>query len=179
EEKTAVVGKWIVNDGDDFFTKLFKKYPKMRIIAEDLGDLRPEVLQLRDRYRLPGMRVIQFDIFSPFKKHQVTYLGTHDNDATLCWFAELDQKTQKKLLRRFHRVYPGMELGDAFLAYALDAKSELVILSANDILGDTRRINTPGTTGSPDWEYKLTSLKGIKDKVPFLKERNALRKRKA
>ena len=179
EEKTAVVGKWIVNDGDDFFTKLFKKYPKMRIIAEDLGDLRPEVLQLRDRYRLPGMRVIQFDIFSPFKKHQVTYLGTHDNDATLCWFAELDQKTQKKLLRRFHRVYPGMELSDAFLAYALDAKSEFVILSANDILGDTRRINTPGTTGSPNWEYKLTSLKGIKDKVPFLKERNALRKRKA
>ncbi|MBR3167960.1 MAG: 4-alpha-glucanotransferase [Erysipelotrichaceae bacterium] len=174
-EKTAIVGEWIVNDGDDFFTRLFDKYPDLRIIAEDLGDLRPEVLELRDRYHLPGMRVIQFDTFSPFRKHQVTYLGTHDNDATLAWYAELDKKTQKKILRCFRRRYPGMELRDAFLAYALDAKSELVVLSVNDITGDTRRINTPGTTGSPDWEYKLTSLKEFREQIPFLKERNRLR----
>ena len=124
------------------------------------------------------MRVIQFDTFSPFRKHQVTYLGTHDNDATLAWYAELDKKAQKKILRRFRHRYPGMELRDAFLAYALDAKSELVVLSVNDITGDTRRINTPGTTGSPDWEYKLTSLKEFREQIPFLKERNRLRGKK-
>ena len=177
-EKTAVVGEWIVNDGDDFFAKLFEQYPDMRIIAEDLGDLRPEVLELRDRYHLPGMRVIQFEPFAPFRRHQVTYLGTHDNDATLAWFAFLDKETKKKLLRRLRRRYPGMELRDSLLAYALDAKSELVILSANDITGDTRRINTPGTTGSPDWEYKLKSLKEFREQIPFLKERNELREEK-
>ena len=34
------------------------------IIAEDLGDITPEVIKLRDKYGFPGMEVFQFDFNS-------------------------------------------------------------------------------------------------------------------
>ena len=41
----ARVGEWKIGPQDDFFNELYKKYPNTDLIAEDLGDLRPEVLE--------------------------------------------------------------------------------------------------------------------------------------
>ncbi len=55
-----------------------------------------DVLQLRDQFHLPGMRVLQFafdgdpqNIFLPehHVHNAVAYTGTHDNDTTRGWYA--------------------------------------------------------------------------------------------
>ena len=94
ECETAIDGKWIEAPGYKFFDLLLGKYPNLQIIAEDLGDLRPEVLELRDHYDFPGMNVIQFTFEDCEFLHKgdwnrvnsVAYLDTHDNDTMLSYF---------------------------------------------------------------------------------------------
>ena len=52
---TAIEGAWIEAPGYKLFDRFFQEVPGLEIIAEDLGDLRPEVLTLRDHYNFPGM----------------------------------------------------------------------------------------------------------------------------
>ena len=66
----------------------------MPIIAEDLGEITPDVIELREKFTLPGMKILQFGFSgpdNPFLPHNypetcVTYTGTHDNDTTAGWF---------------------------------------------------------------------------------------------
>ena len=67
----------------------------MPIIAEDLGEIDHSVVQLRDKFGFPGMKILQFAFENPnennFLPHNhvrncVCYTGTHDNDTTLGWY---------------------------------------------------------------------------------------------
>jgi 4-alpha-glucanotransferase len=71
---------------------------RLRIIAEDLGIITPEVNALRQAIGLPGMRILQFafdgDARNPYLPHNydantVVYTGTHDNDTTRGWWESL------------------------------------------------------------------------------------------
>jgi 4-alpha-glucanotransferase len=57
---TAQTGQWIPGPGGDFFAAAEKKLGGLPFIAEDLGLITPDVGTLRDRFPLPGMRVLQF-----------------------------------------------------------------------------------------------------------------------
>ena len=66
------------------------------IIAEDLGEISKDVSDLRLKYGLPGMKILQFsfsstpnDPFLPsnYEPNFVAYTGTHDNETTLGWFS--------------------------------------------------------------------------------------------
>ena len=58
--KTAVKGKWIKGPGKAFFDDLQNQLGPLNIIAEDLGEITPEVIQLRDDLGFPGMKILQF-----------------------------------------------------------------------------------------------------------------------
>jgi 4-alpha-glucanotransferase len=81
-----------------------RKCPNLEIIAEDLGDLRPQVLTLRDHYNFPGMNVIEFTFFDAEiakkpgydRENMVAYLGTHDNDPLKSYYNKLDLKSQSE-----------------------------------------------------------------------------------
>ncbi|MBQ9036703.1 MAG: 4-alpha-glucanotransferase [Erysipelotrichaceae bacterium] len=165
EEETAINGEWIINSGDDFFARFFKKYPKCRIVAEDLGDLRAEVLELRDKYKLMGMRVLEFNFYEDSKEHEICYIGTHDNETMKKWHRELDQHERRHVNALIRKKYPDYSVLDGIIQYAIDMKSKYVILSVTDILLDDRRINLPGTIGSPNWEYKLESFRSLKRRL--------------
>lgn len=70
---------------------------KLPIVAETLGVITPEVVELRDGFGFPGMGILQFAFgtdpqspdFKPhnYKRNFVAYTGTHDNDTTLGWWA--------------------------------------------------------------------------------------------
>ncbi len=75
-------------------------------MAEDLGVITPEVEELRDRFGLPGMKVLQFafngDADNPYLpdrhgEHSVVYTGTHDNDTTVGWWAALDEESRDRV----------------------------------------------------------------------------------
>ena len=177
KEETAVNGEWVINTGDDFFARLYEKYPDIQIAAEDLGLIRPEVYELRDKYGLAGMHVLQFAFFEEAREHEIAYTGTHDNDALVTWFRSLDKAEQTKIRKLVKKQFPEEKIYTGILAFALAMKSELVILSVTDILEDTRRINFPGTVGSPNWEYKIDRFDKLQECLAYLKQFNIRFKR--
>lgn len=174
---TAVEGEWIEAPGYALFDTIYKTYPDINIVAEDLGELRPEVLVLRDHYKLAGMRIIQFS-FDPYNKMEdkenlLVYTGTHDNESLCDWYKK-QSADYKKQTRKFMKKskYGYKNMLDNFLYYALDRKANLAILPMLDILhkNDSCRLNTPGTVGNPNWQWKLKDYNEFKERIPVLKE---------
>ena len=168
-EETAVNGEWVENYGVDFFTRLFKKYPDMNIIVEDLGDLRPQVHQLRDRFDLLGMRILQYTFFHEDKEAELCYIGTHDNDSVTGWLKSQSAQFRMEVRKKVKTRFSDKNLYDAVMKYSLSLKSRLIILSVNDITLDDRKINSPGTIGSPNWEYKLSSFRSLSRRLKLIR----------
>ncbi len=60
QNPTAEGGQWIKVPGDALFDALCKKFSALPLVAEDLGIITPEVDALREKYHLPGMKILQF-----------------------------------------------------------------------------------------------------------------------
>ena len=164
---TAVEGEWIEAPGYEVIDTLKAKIKGLNLVAEDLGDLRPEVLELKDHYQLKGMKVLVFSIETGGKyaydsfhdvENMIIYTGTHDNDTLMEWYEGLTTAAKRKVRQFLKRE--GYKLGsvhDRLVAYALDCKAEYAILPMADILGLGKEghMNTPGTVGSPNWEWRM------------------------
>ena len=97
-EKTAKKGKWVKGPGAHFFKVLKQTFGNLPFIAEDLGEIDAPVYKLRDQFRLPGMKVLQFafgggigtsaHIPHNFKEDFFVYTGTHDNNTTCGWWRQ-------------------------------------------------------------------------------------------
>lgn len=163
ECETAIGGEWVEAPGYALFDTVFEKLPDIQIVAEDLGDLREEVLVLRDHYNFIGMNVAQFTILSPEqpKEHQLMYTGTHDNQTIRGWYDALDAKGRRKLrMKLLFCGKPWENIGNKILRYVYCSPAVMAIVPLMDILGldDSARLNTPGTVGSPNWEWRLKDL---------------------
>lgn len=164
---TAVEGEWIEAPGYEVIDTLREKIPGVNLAAEDLGELRPEVLELRDHYHLKGMKILVFAINSngkyaydelPERENMIIYTGTHDNDTLMQWYGSLSKARQRKIRKFLSRQGFGVgSVKDRLLAYTLSSKAEYAILPMADILGlgAEGHINTPGTVGSPNWEWRM------------------------
>ena len=176
---TAIDGVWVEAPGYKLFDTLLKKTEDLQLVAEDLGDLRPEVHILRDHYNFRGMRVIQF-AFLPEesdvhdKPHQLVYTGTHDNDTIFAWYREKPQ-AEKRKLRRYLRSegYNTHSFVDDVISYSLNTQADMVVIPLSDWLhkGHEARLNTPGTVGAPNWIYRMTSLSAFAAKVGGIHEK--------
>lgn len=159
-ETTAIRGEWIEAPGYDLFDTLFKEVPHLSILAEDLGELREEVYDLRDHYHLKGMYVFEFHCHNQFDFDKViVYTGTHDNDTLVGWINSLDESSKEKL-DVLLKEYLEKEDYKKIIHYCLDLDASQVIVPVWDIMGcdASCRFNTPGKIGSPNWEYRLTSF---------------------
>lgn len=171
---TAVVGEWIEAPGYQVLDRLMEALPGIELIAEDLGDLRPEVHTLKNHYHLKGMKIIQFvlDASGKYardsdagKENLIVYTGTHDNGTTKEWYRGLSKARQRKIRKWLKKQ--GVSSGSpvrGLIQYAIHCGGEMTIIPAFDILemGSEARLNTPGTVGSPNWEWKLTNLGDFK-----------------
>ena len=168
---TAVDGEWKFPDGYGFFRKLYEKYPNINLIVEDLGDLRPEVLTLRDYFNLPGMRELEFTIMDDeiLNRHlevenMIYYTSTHDNETLLEWTTKLSKADKTKLLNRMNELgFKGKTLTEKLVRYALNRKEKLVVISVQDLLGmDKRhRMNEPGIVNEVNWTFKLINFDNL------------------
>lgn len=176
ECETAVNGEWAYAPGYDLFDKIFKELPDINIIVEDLGDLRPEVHELRDHYGFKGMKIVQFN-FTPNDvingkyegvENLVLYTGTHDNDTITGWYKSSPMKI-KNQTRRFLNEAGCNDGGIAWrmVDFTLKQKCHMAIIPLQDILelGPKTKLNSPGTLGSPNWEWKLKSLDAFDEKA--------------
>lgn len=171
--ETAIDGEWVEAPGYALFDEIFKKLPNIKIVAEDLGDLRAEVLELRDYYKLSGMKIFQFELDpnetnNDFKETESTilYTGTHDNQ-TLKGAIEKFSSSEILNIEKIFSKYDGENILDKMIYRCFDSISNLVIIPVQDILnmGDEARFNTPSTIGSPNWEWKLNNFEILSQKI--------------
>ena len=151
--ETAVAGRWRLAPGDELFRALRAEFGRLPLVAEDLGIITPEVEALRDTHGLPGMKVLHFAFGggadNPYLPHNhvlnsVVYTGTHDNNTTLGWFDELDERTRAHL---FDYLGGDPKLMPALLARcAFASVARLAVVPMQDVLalGGEHRMNRPG-----------------------------------
>ena len=103
--KTAASGRWVDGPGDALFRAVREAGFDRKLIAEDLGDITPEVTGLRERFGFPGMHVLQFGLDDPesthhpdrHRRHAIACTGTHDNDTFNGWFEQLDPERRERV----------------------------------------------------------------------------------
>ena len=179
--ENARVGAWTPGPGLDFFRSVREAFPQARIIAEDLGDLTPSAVKLREDTGLPGMTVLQFafggDARNPYLPHNLTpnsviFPGTHDNDTSLGWYAAAGEKTRDHV-RRYLNV-GGADIGWDFIRAAYMAVSRLAIIPFQDILslGSAARFNRPGQPeGNWQWRFGAPQLDSLfAGTAPYLRD---------
>jgi 4-alpha-glucanotransferase len=181
----ARTGTWVEGPGLGFFKAVKQTFPNARIIAEDLGDLKPSVLKLRDETGLPGMAILQFafggkadNLYLPHNltANQVLYPGTHDNDTSRGWYRSMDAVTQDHV-RRYLRV-SGDEMAWDFVRTGYQAVSRLAVFPLQDLLNldSTARFNTPGQpAGNWSWRYRAVQLEQLRrNSAAYLRELGTL-----
>ena len=172
--KNAKKGKWFKGTGEKLLKQILL-HSSCKIVAEDLGTVTEETQKLKEKFSIPGVKVLMFafdddrdNMYKPhnYEKNCVAYIGTHDNDTfmgllnTGCW----------DKINRFKRYFQmPLELGndvvvDNAIVNLYRSSANMVIFTMQDILklGNEARMNTPGVAKG-NWEWKVSGVidKGI------------------
>jgi len=198
KEPTAVVGRWVKGPGDKFFEAIRKELGQIPVIAEDLGVITPEVEALRERFGLPGMRVLQVafstdakaDDYLPhhYVENCVAYSATHDHNTTVGWFTadagsqttQTPEEIEKE--RRQVKAYldsDGSQIHWDMIRAALKSKANLCIFPLQDVmgLGSEARMNRPGRAdGNWQWRFskEMLSQEMIEKMARFVEDSNRM-----
>ena len=164
----AIHGRWKPGPGEKLFEAFEKTFPQLPVIAEDLGLITPDVVELRDKFRLPGMRILQFAFgegeinhFLPhnYVENTIAYTGTHDNDTTIGWW-----KTVSDHERSFALSYLGSDGHDIhqhMMRAISSSVANVVIFPMQDVLGlsSEDRMNYPGKpVGNWEWRFSWDQI---------------------
>jgi 4-alpha-glucanotransferase len=165
--QTAQSGKWLPGPGAEFFRAAQRELGALPLIAEDLGMITPDVYALRDEFRLPGMRVLQFafdgrpdnpNLPDNYVSNSVVYTGTHDNPPTRSWFEDLPDDQRRNLGK--HLKQPGgttPDVGPELMELAWSSRAALAMAPLQDLLnlGREARMNVPGRADG-NWRWRCT-----------------------
>ena len=174
DAETAKFGKWCKGPGLEFFDVLDKNgVDRSRLIAEDLGEVTPDLAEFMSKVNIPGMRVMEF-AFNPgddssfmphnFDKDCIAYTGTHDNNTLLGWLWDSPENVRNFCLE--YCGFTGDNWGDggtrsgscrAIIRTLWMSHANVAIIPIQDMLGyggDTR-MNVPGTA-TGNWAVRFT-----------------------
>jgi 4-alpha-glucanotransferase len=180
KETTAINGHWIKGPGAAFFEAVERKLGTLRIVAENLGVITPEVESLRKLFGFPGMAVLQFAFaanhqaadFLPhnYTRDLVVYTGTHDNDTTLGWWTNNGQNDSTRIPEQVQKEKEfalkylgtdGREMNWTLIRTALASVANIAIIPLQDVLslGTEARMNLPGRpSGNWHWRFRAAML---------------------
>ena len=162
---TAQTGQWVAGPGADFFTAVQAELGGLPFIAEDLGLITPDVCALRDQFRLPGMRVLQFAFDghsdNPHLPHNyvsnaVVYTGTHDNPTTRGWYEDLPGAQRQHVWNYLKRsAGSNSEVAGELIRLAWSSAAALAMAPLQDLLslGSEGRMNVPGRADG-NWRWR-------------------------
>ena len=179
-DKTARNGKWVKGPGSSFVQALKKYLPEQQLIAEDLGFLTQEVLDLRNESGYPGMKVLQFAFDSKepsdylphtYIQNTVCYTGTHDNMTMRQWF-----ETSSEEVVDYAAAYMTLSKKEGYvwgaIRTALASVSDICIIQMQDYLnlGASARMNFPGTLSISNWTWRAKDGMISKDLAKKIRE---------
>ncbi|MET0385205.1 MAG: 4-alpha-glucanotransferase [Polyangiales bacterium] len=182
-EATAVNGRWVQGPSDAIFSAFKHAFGpgQLSAIAEDLGEVTPEVKALRDRWGLPGIRILQFAFgtdpsasdFLPhhYPRNAVVYTGTHDNDTTVGWFFAEDPGSSSRdaaqVAREQQTTLEYLGKSDThdihwdMIRACMSSVANTAIFPLQDLLGlgSGARMNRPGAhAGNWEWRTRADAL---------------------
>jgi 4-alpha-glucanotransferase len=174
-ETTAINGQWVKAPGEELLEALEKEFGALPIVAENLGVITPEVEQLRHKFNLPGMSILQFafgnDPQGPtFRPHNYTrdlvaYTGSHDNDTAQGWWnssmgagstrSEEDVRKEHEFAKAYLSLADESQIHWALIRTVFSSIADTVIVPVQDVLGlgGSARMNLPGTV-SGNWRWR-------------------------
>ena len=183
-ETTAKNGRWMRGAGADFIRTIQRCLPDMAFIAEDLGYMTREVLDLREMSGWPGMKVLEFAFDSKepsdylphtYDKNTVCYTGTHDNMTMRQWFdtADADSVAQARDYMAL-TDREGYVWGAVRTAFA--SVSDTCIVQMQDLLdlGAEARMNLPGSLSDANWTWRAEKKHFTPDLAARLKKLTVL-----
>ena len=184
-DATAKNGKWDSAPGISLFRTIAKNFPKAKIIAEDLGFITPDVVELLDDCGFPGMKILQFAFYDEDAEYLprmyphsncVVYSGSHDADCTKTWVKNLEGETKKRFKRECPSR-PGQSRTYDVIELAMQSKANLAVIPMQDYLELTNeegRMNTPAVAEG-NWNWRISSkyrTKSLAAKVRGFNERS-------
>jgi 4-alpha-glucanotransferase len=163
---TAQSGQWVAGPGASFFQAAQAELGHLPFIAEDLGVITADVQALRDQFRLPGMRILQFAFDghadNPYLPHNfvhntVAYTGTHDNATTRQWYEELPDYQRQNFWSYLKRApETSADAAPELMRLAWSSPAALAIAPLQDLLnlGSEARMNVPGRAEG-NWRWRV------------------------
>ncbi len=163
-ETTAVNGTWELGPGKAFFQAVQDQLGELPIIAEDLGVITPDVVELREAFDFPGMKILQFAFDSDeendylphtYDKNCVVYTGTHDNDTTVGWYRKCSEG-DRYWVNTYLKI-DGSDIAWDFIRAAWASVADIAMVPLQDPLrlDSDARMNTPATSGQ-NWKWRFT-----------------------
>lgn len=160
----ARYGSWRRAPGRDFFARVKRELPKMKIIAEDLGAVNPRVQKLLRFVGYPGMKVLSFAFTGGDQNEHlpqnvpfncVYYTGTHDNNTARGWFDKAPEY-ERNDARRTLWMHNDSELCPKMVETVLGSRANRAMLPMQDLLGlpEWARMNMPGSLGG-NWLWRM------------------------
>lgn len=183
-KEDAKEGEWHVAPGKALFDAIRARFPRAKIIAEDLGHITPDVRELLSYTGFPGMKVLQFAFDSEESeylprnfesKNCVVYTASHDSPCTASWLRTLSAETKA----RFRRECPhrkGQNRVYDLIEFALRSPPKLAIIPMQDYLSlpdEKGRMNIPSSREG-NWTFRLSpryNTKALREKIRSLTER--------
>lgn len=167
DAESAKGGAWKPGPGADFFTAVHEALGSLPFVAEDLGEINKAVTDLRDQFRLPGMKILLFAFGeemprSDYIPHNygpnfLVYTGTHDNNTVRGWYEnEADDAARSRLEAYAGRAISTAEVHLVLAQMAYGSVAKTCILPLQDLLGlgQESRMNMPGQ-GQNNWAWRL------------------------
>ena len=181
---TALQGQWEPGPAADFFQAIQREFQGLPFLAEDLGEITEDVIELRDAFQLTGMRVLQFAFdgsrdnpFLPrnYIPNTVAYTATHDNDTTRGWYESLGVRG-RQAVRRLLRA-SSLTCGDVaaeFIGQCWHSRAAVTITPLQDLLnlGSEHRMNVPGQAEG-NWAWQMTAEMPLKGRMEWLRQLTA------
>ncbi|HEX7690388.1 MAG TPA: 4-alpha-glucanotransferase [Burkholderiaceae bacterium] len=161
---TAREGRWLAGPGKALFDAIERALGPLPIVAEDLGFITPDVVELRDACGFPGMRILQFgfggDATHEFLPHNwiantIAYTGTHDNDTARGWWDHAGPR--ERAFAGSYLVAGDRDIHWAMIRACCNSVANIAIFPLQDVLGlgSEHRMNTPGTVGDHNWSWRF------------------------
>jgi 4-alpha-glucanotransferase len=167
EANTAINGRWVKTNSEDFFKTLTSRFPDLPFIAEDLGIITADVKEVINKFNIPGMKVLLFAFDGSsdnphlphnYSRNSVVLTGTHDTNTVREWFAKEATLEEKNILIKYlGKHLSEEEVSWEFIKLAMNSTANLSIIPLQDVLslGAEGRMNNPAMSVN-NWGWRVT-----------------------
>ncbi|MFC6874459.1 4-alpha-glucanotransferase [Halobellus marinus] len=162
---SPAAGEWRDAPGHDFFETVEAQVGELPFIVEDLGFVDQSLVDLRDRFGFPEMRVPHYadwcregDRYQPmhYPENSVGYTSTHDTNTIVGYYESLPPRQRDCL--EYNIGADGSEIHWSMIEAVWRSDAVLAFTTVQDVLGlgEDARFNTPGTA-TGNWTWRCTA----------------------